>query len=60
MPPKKKGKGKGPLKKTQKSEVPRDTTPPLLSREEQSDDDDDDDVDDDDEEGIQEFVLSGP
>ena len=57
MPPKKKGNGKGPLKETQTSEIPRDTPPPhLSSREEPSDDDDDDD----DEEGIQDVVLSNP
>ena len=50
MPPKKTRKGNGPLKKTQTSEVPRDTPPPLLSREEQSHDD----------EGIQDVVLSNP
>ena len=54
MPPKKKGKGKSPLKKTQTSEVHRDTIPPLLSREEQSDDDDDD------EEGIRDVFVSNP
>ena len=53
MPPKKKGKGKGPLKKTQTSEVPRDTPSPVLSREEQSDDDED-------EERIRNVVLSNP
>ena len=34
MAPKKKGKGKGPLKRTQTLDNPRDTPPPLLSREE--------------------------
>ena len=53
MPPKKKGKGKGHLKKTHTSKVPKDTPPALLSREEQSDDDDD-------EEGIPDVVLSNP
>ena len=31
MPPKKKGKGKGSLKKTKTTEVPRDTPPALHS-----------------------------
>ena len=55
MPPKKKGKSKSPLKKTQTSEVPSDTIPPLLSREEQSDNDDDEE-----EEGIWDVFLSNP
>ena len=54
MSPKK--TGKGPLKKTQTSVVPRDTPPALLSRQEQSDDDDDDDN----EKSIQDVVLSNP
>ena len=57
MPPKKKGKGKGPLKSNiiRSNRYPH----PLPSREEQSDDDDDDD-DNDDDEDIQDVVLSNP
>ena len=54
MPPKRKGKGKGHLKKTQTSEVPRDTPPVLLSRQELSDDDDEEEE----EEGFQDLVLN--
>ena len=52
MPPKKKGKGNGPLKKTQTT-FPKIPPPPLLSREKSDDDTDD-------EEDIQDVVLSNP